>query len=82
LVAALNKSTGGLDRKVIDKTGLTGTYDFALAIPRKSGPDQGGDDLAPPSVFDGLRQLGLQLIPATGPLPGIVVDHIERPSAN
>jgi uncharacterized protein (TIGR03435 family) len=82
LVAALNKPTSGLDREVIDKTGLTGTYDFVLEIPRRSGSEQGADDPAPPSVFDGLKQLGLQLVPAKGPLPGIVVDHIERPSAN
>jgi uncharacterized protein (TIGR03435 family) len=33
-------------------------------------------------MFDGLKQLGLQLVSAKGPIEGIVVDHIERPPEN
>jgi uncharacterized protein (TIGR03435 family) len=81
-VAALNRPNAGVDREVIDRTGLTGTYDFILAIPHGPASGPAEDDLAPPSVFEGLKQLGLQLVPAKGPTPGIVVDHIERPPEN
>ena len=33
-------------------------------------------------MFDGLKQLGLQLVQAKEPIQGIVVDHIERPPDN
>ena len=81
LVNLLNRP-GGAGRVVIDKTGLTGTYDFSLLIPRRTLPDQmqrAAEDNGVPTVFEGLKQLGLQLVPAKGPIRGIVVDHIERP---
>jgi uncharacterized protein (TIGR03435 family) len=35
------------------------------------------------TIFTALRkQLGLELTPGTAPLDVIVVDHVERPSAN
>ena len=72
-------------RVVIDKTGLTGTYDFTLPIPVGQLPDQlqqAAEDAGVPSMFEGLKQLGLQLVPAKDPVRGIVVDHIERPPEN
>jgi len=84
LVALLNRP-GATGRVVIDKTGLTGTYDFSLPIPRRSMADErklAAEDAGVPTVFEGLKQLGLQLVPAKGPIRGIVVDHIERPPDN
>ena len=72
-------------RVVIDKTGLTGTYDFTLPIPVGLLPEQlqqAAEDAGVPSMFEGLKQLGLQLVPAKDPVRGIVVDHIERPPEN
>jgi len=72
-------------RVVIDKTGLTGTYDFTLPLPVAMLPEQlqqAAEDAGVPSIFEGLKQLGLQLVPAKGPIRGIVVDHIERPPEN
>jgi uncharacterized protein (TIGR03435 family) len=72
-------------RVVIDKTGLTGAYNFSVPIPYAPLPEQFqqmGEDAGVPSVFDGLKQLGLQLVSAKGPIDGIVVDHIEKPSEN
>lgn len=67
-------------RIVVDKTGLTGKYDFTL----KWTPfDQEGQADAGPSIFTALQeQLGLKLVPAKGPVEALVVDHVERPSAN
>jgi uncharacterized protein (TIGR03435 family) len=84
LVDLLNRP-GGAGRVVIDKTGLTGTYDFSLQLPRRRMADeskQAAEDAGVPTVFEGLKELGLQLVPAKGPIPGIVVDHIERPPEN
>jgi uncharacterized protein (TIGR03435 family) len=77
-----------LDRPVVDKTGLTGRYDFDL----EWAPDEtqfNGDlppapaDAANPPFFVAIRQqLGLRLEPAQGVIEALVVDSAERPSAN
>lgn len=65
-------------RMVIDRTGLTGAYDFTLKS--SIGADPGADG---PSLFTGIEeQLGLKLVAAKAPLEVIVVDHIERPGEN
>jgi uncharacterized protein (TIGR03435 family) len=72
-------------RVVIDKTGLTGTYDFALGAPPLSLPpvlQQAADDAGVPTLQEGLKQLGLALVPSKGPVDEIVIDHIERPDTN
>jgi uncharacterized protein (TIGR03435 family) len=73
-------------RMVIDKTGLTGTYDFSLLMtPGGQLPEQfqeAAEDAGAVSVFEAMKQLGLQLVPAKGPIRGMVVDHIERPPEN
>ncbi len=84
-LADLLNRPGGPDRVVIDKTGLTGTYDFSLLLPRRRMADQAkqaAEDAGVPTMFEGLKQLGLQLVPAKGPLRGVVVDYIERPPGN
>ena len=76
LAANLSFAVG---RVVVNKTGLEGGYDFTLEY----APD-GADASDPrPSIFTALEeQLGLKLEPARGPVDVIVVDHIERPTAN
>jgi uncharacterized protein (TIGR03435 family) len=73
-------------RQVVDKTGLTGKYDFTLTwTPDEMGAPSGAsaDADSGPSIFTALEeQLGLKLVPAKGPVDVIVVDHIERPSEN
>jgi uncharacterized protein (TIGR03435 family) len=67
---------GPLGRPVIDKTGLSGSYELLL---RYSPTDSG--DL--PSLPTALReQLGLTLEPIQGPIDVLVLDHIERPTPN
>jgi uncharacterized protein (TIGR03435 family) len=63
-------------RPVIDKTGLAGEFDIEL----QWSPEQAVG--AGPSVFTALQSLGLRLASTKGPAEFIVVDHIERPSAN
>jgi len=62
-------------RKVIDQTGLVGKYRFNFDVPSTTDADL--------SVFTALtEQLGLTLKPTKAPADFIVIDHIERPSAN
>jgi len=67
---------------VLDKTGLTGTYDFILQY-RGRGPDASDDpNVWPPLLTAVPDQLGLKMQPAKGEKQFLVIDHIERPSAN
>jgi uncharacterized protein (TIGR03435 family) len=68
-------------RPVIDKTGLTGRYDFDLAFaPLGSAPPDAPSDPARPPMFVALEeQLGLKLQSTNGPLDVIVIDSIEQP---
>jgi uncharacterized protein (TIGR03435 family) len=75
LAKALSKQ--GLGRVVLDNTGLTDRYDFKLSWAPDS-PDTSG-----PSIFTAVgEQLGLKLESQKGPIPVLVVDHIEMPSPN
>lgn len=63
-------------RPVVDRTGLTGRYDFTLTWSPDAEPDSDA-----PSIFTALQeQLGLKLEPATGPVDVLVVDSVERPT--
>ena len=67
---------------VIDKTGLTGLFDFQLGY---TAPNAllDGDDADLPSLSSVLeKQLGLKLESAKVPVNVIVIDHIEPPGAN
>jgi uncharacterized protein (TIGR03435 family) len=77
-------------RKVVDRTGLEGLYDFELnwtpdQIPANlpadapfPRPDPNG-----PSIFTALQeQLGLKLESATGPLESIVIEKVQKPTEN
>lgn len=83
LVIMLSNTLG---TPVIDKTGLTGFYDFSLewtdplARPA-NGSAQPAD--APPDLFAAVQdQLGLKLEAAKGPVEVVVIDHIEKASEN
>ena len=71
-----------LSQPVIDRTALSGIFDIRLQFvdeaPGAPAPDSQG-----PSVFEALAdQLGLRLTSAKGPVEFLLIDHIERPSAN
>ena len=71
------------NRPVIDKTGLTGTFDVHLRWARDPGTLDVPADPGAPSIFDAVQeQLGLKLEPGRGPVEYMVVDHVERPSGN
>jgi uncharacterized protein (TIGR03435 family) len=77
-------SQQGLGRVVLDNTGLTDRYDFKLSWASESvASDTNSTDPSGPSIFTAIsEQLGLKLEPQKGPVPVLVIDHIEAPSAN
>lgn len=68
----------GADRPVIDKSGITGYYDFSLRwwVPEFDGPDSKPGPLFEQTLED---QYGFRLRPAKGKLPFLVIDSAEKP---
>jgi uncharacterized protein (TIGR03435 family) len=84
---------GIVGRPVLDKTGLTGRYDFTLDwTPDEtqypgSGfriPPPPADGSAPlPALFTAMQeQLGIKLVSTKTKVDVLVIDHVEQPSAN
>jgi uncharacterized protein (TIGR03435 family) len=74
----LGKEVG---KPVIDKTGLTGKYDFTLEF--TPAARAATDETGRPSVFTAVVEpLGLKLVPAKEAADVLVVDSIEQPAAN
>src|SRR5215467_10492909 len=82
----------GLNRTVVDRTGLTGAYDFDLTFTPDQMPQARGDappgapplpaiDPNGPSLFTALQeQLGLKLEPTRAPVNVLVIDNAEPPT--
>jgi uncharacterized protein (TIGR03435 family) len=81
---------GEMDEVVVDETGLKGTYDYELQLPRvpesaasaaggvgSPEPMQPGD-----SIAGSLYEIGLKLVPSKTEQPVLVVDAIQEPSPN
>ena len=84
-----------LGRTVVDKTGLTGNYDFTLdytpdnmPMPMPGAPEGGPKpEMQPnaggPSLFTAVQeQLGLKLEATKATVDVVVIDHIDQPSEN
>ena len=76
--------TGRVNRDVIDRTGLSGTYDFVLRWTPENFQNPAGN--AGPSrdgtlIFTALQeQLGLRLEAQRGPVEFLIIDRVERPT--
>lgn len=75
-------STGSSGHPVIDKTGLTGRYDFVLACAEFDPDHPNAGCGAPISDRWDLDSLGLHLEPIKLSADTLVIDHIEKPSDN
>jgi uncharacterized protein (TIGR03435 family) len=77
-----------LDRPVVDETGLAGRFDFDLTWAADETQFGGEVPVAPanaeaPPLFTALeQQLGLRLEATRGSVQTLVVDAVERPTAN
>jgi uncharacterized protein (TIGR03435 family) len=84
-----------LGRTVVDKTGLSGEYEFTvdytpdnMAMPMHGAPEGGpkpevAADQGGPSLFTAVEeQLGLKLQATKATVGVIVIDHIDQPSEN
>ena len=81
-----------LDRPVVDHTNLSGRFDIDVTFTPDDSqfgghPPQlpkGADNAEPaPSLFEAMQQtLGLKLSPEKAQVDVVVLDHVEKPSAN
>lgn len=79
-----------LDRTVIDRTGVSGLFDFHLEFvldDSTSGTPFGhvgpaSEGAAGESIFTAIQKLGLGLEPAKSQVEFLVIDHVEKPAAN
>ena len=67
---------------VVNHTGLDGIFDFQLQwTPERTRPSDGAMEGA--SIFTAIQeQLGLRLRSQKAPVEVLVIDHVEKPSAN
>jgi uncharacterized protein (TIGR03435 family) len=81
-----------MDRPVVDHTGLTERYDFTLnwtpddppaGANGKNAPPPVDEANAPPGLYTAIQeQLGLKFEPTKAPASVLVIDEVEKPSAN
>jgi uncharacterized protein (TIGR03435 family) len=77
---------GTFDRPVVDRTGLSGLYDFTIEWTPETtaAPNTQAGQLGTGTTYlEALKeQLGLKLESTTGPIEALFVDQIEEPSPN
>ena len=79
-----------LDRPVVDRTGLSGKFDFNLQWARlgtefgrnRPPASPGTDPSDAPDFFTAVQQLGLKLEPAKSIVETLVIDHADLPDEN
>ena len=82
-IGTIGQSTGETGRPVIDKTGLTGQWDFTIWTQTPGQRTDSDTAQQVPTILEAIRdQLGLRLKAAKDTIPVLIVDHIERPSEN
>lgn len=83
--------SGLLGRPVVDKTGLTGVYDFVLTFSPNETEASHADNVGEPrpataapgaSIFTTLQEQLLKLESTKGSVEVLVIDSVERPSGN
>jgi uncharacterized protein (TIGR03435 family) len=71
------------DRQIVDETGLKGAFDFTFEVPMTLFQgDPISDDERTNIFLHAVQELGFKLVPKKESLDVIVIDHLEKPSAN
>jgi bla regulator protein blaR1 len=79
---ALTQQGSGVDRPVLDQTGLSGKYDFVVVFTPSTSQEY-TQRFSGPTFEQALRdQLGLKLVATTGSVDVLVIDRIEEPTLN
>jgi uncharacterized protein (TIGR03435 family) len=82
----INMLAAQAGRPIINKTNLTGTYDFSLKFAPVANTATSRDSAAEPtgpSLFTALQeQLGLKLESSKGPVEVLVIDSVSKPTEN
>jgi len=83
----VNLLSNVVDRPILDKTGLTGSYDLAPVSALnwgQLGAEHRADPMSIPESLTGTLEdkLGLKLEPRKEPIEVLVIDHAEKPSPN
>jgi bla regulator protein blaR1 len=82
---------GGVDKPVVDQTGLKGRFDFLLELPagmfsfslKPPNPDDPPPEPKGPPFLNAVReQLGLKLVRSRVEIRTLIIDHVEKPSEN
>lgn len=71
-----------LNRPVLDRSGVTGEFDFSLDSPDVMGGRsmQEAEETPGPSLFTAIQeQIGLKLEPSKGPIETFVIEHAAKP---
>jgi uncharacterized protein (TIGR03435 family) len=85
LLAAHLGEMGQFDRPILDRSGLSGSFDFVLewgpdAAPASAAPEDHDDRQT--NLQEALRdQLGLKLERLRAPMDVLVVDHVDQQPA-
>lgn len=73
------------DRQIVDETGLTGTYDITLRLPPAALQgigDGGAEDEVGGDYIAAAERAGFKFVSKKAPLPVVIIDHIDPPTAN
>ncbi|HEX9200700.1 MAG TPA: TIGR03435 family protein [Acidobacteriaceae bacterium] len=72
------------DRQIVDETGLTGSFEFTLAMPSSAiqGGNGGPEDSRPDAFRQAIESLGFHLVPKKEAIPVLIIDHIDHPTPN
>jgi uncharacterized protein (TIGR03435 family) len=81
-----------LDRPVVDRTGISGRFDYKVTFTPEDSqfhgyppklPEKTDNVEAAPNLFDAIQQqLGLKVDAEKTPVDVIEIDHVEKPSGN
>jgi uncharacterized protein (TIGR03435 family) len=79
----INTLQEGMDRPIVDKTGIEGLYDFKVTFTIPPGPNGTPADAdIYVSMLSVLQELGLKVESTKAPNSVLVIDRIEKPTEN
>ena len=88
IASSMTGGGSGVDRPVLDKTGLTGRFDVAIEFAPQYGAGLPPNSNFPrdpsgPTFVEAVRdQLGLRLEPQTALVDFLIIDYVEQLPAN